>query len=331
MWGTIGILVVAGSVFGVRQVVSEGTTSAEGPFAVESGAIDSPSTRVVAAATPMVASPAEPNIDTTVAGPAASIVSAIESMIGSGVVPDTTTTSPTTSTTAPTTTTTPPQRRPRPPPRRPPRRRRRSPPRPPRRSRPPPRSRRRSRPPPRSRRRSRPPPPPRSRSPLPRRRRRHCSLRGSTVRPKETPIRGTFSSASTWVPLSGEPGALRCMSPGAAIARGLRFSRPAGVERRAPMSDRSVAVRLCSRSRMSGAQGGCTCRNSTRPRPDRPSWPRGAEQLQSRFGLADMDMPTESFRRHCPSSSSGAIADRYSPEPSPSTNLLPSCRLASTK
>ncbi|MGB5566659.1 MAG: hypothetical protein WBN93_10050, partial [Acidimicrobiia bacterium] len=49
MWGTIGILVVAGAVFGVRQAVGDRTNSTAALPALESSAFDSPSTGPVTA------------------------------------------------------------------------------------------------------------------------------------------------------------------------------------------------------------------------------------------------------------------------------------------
>jgi len=120
MWGTIGILVVAGAVFGVRQAVGDGTNSTAVLPALASSAFDSPSTGPLTGAPPTTsttAGSAVQSIDTTVTPPGSSVESVAADLIRSGVAQSTTTTSLTTSaipvttsatsvTTVPTTTTT---------------------------------------------------------------------------------------------------------------------------------------------------------------------------------------------------------------------------------
>ena len=120
MWGTIGILVVAGAVFGVRQAVGDRTNPTVVLPALASSVLDSPSTG------PVIRGASDDfddcgfrgtSIDTTVTPPGSSVESVAADLIRSGVAQSTTTTSLTTSatpvttsatsaTTIPTTTTT---------------------------------------------------------------------------------------------------------------------------------------------------------------------------------------------------------------------------------
>ena len=114
MWGTVGILVGAGAIFGVRLAATDRANSTVVPPVLESSASNSPSNRTVIAATPTTSTTVdseEQSIDTTVTRPGSSVESVAAELIRSGVAQPTTTTSvttlpTTTTTTLPTTTTT---------------------------------------------------------------------------------------------------------------------------------------------------------------------------------------------------------------------------------
>jgi hypothetical protein len=126
MWGTIGILVVAVAVFGVRRADGDPTAETVAPPIPAISALDAPSIEPVEAATTSAtartsAGPTEQRTTTTMARSGLAVLSAMSDLIDSGVPEPSTTTSPplsateggsttppTTTTTPPTTTTTPP-------------------------------------------------------------------------------------------------------------------------------------------------------------------------------------------------------------------------------